>query len=162
MSGMRRTHEDSKRVSDIPQVRRFCFSGLTYDCYRHMVLEPYREAFSDKHEGCMTGGDIPPHRFLFHAYTYQYHLMEFSNVLISIVRSPLRSLFYLKYLCQLEYIAELEKERLRTRFWLPTMSFHDFFRWSIWDTNVNLEREDDENPSSFRTLGSYPRITDPR
>jgi hypothetical protein len=50
-----------------------------------MVLEPYREAFGDKHEGCMTGGDIPPHRILFHAYTYQYHLMEFSVILISIV-----------------------------------------------------------------------------
>jgi hypothetical protein len=56
-----------------------------------MVLEPYREAFSDKHEGCMTGGDIPPHRYLFHAYTYQYHLMEFSSILISVVRPPLRS-----------------------------------------------------------------------
>ncbi|KAN0123038.1 Protein of unknown function (DUF2422) domain containing protein [Russula decolorans] len=98
---------------------------------RRIVLEPYREAFGDKHEGCMTGGDIPPHRFLFHSYTYQYHLMEFSNVLIS----------------TLEYITELEKERLRTRFWLPTMSFHDFSRWSIWDTNVNLEHEDDENPN---------------
>lgn len=51
------------------------------------MLEPYREAFSDKHEGCMTGGDIPPHRYLFHAYTYQYHLLEFSVLLISIVRS---------------------------------------------------------------------------
>src|SRR6266436_1389830 len=142
---MRRTHEDSEGVSDVPQVRWFCFRGLTslYDCYRHMVLGPYLEAFSDKHEGCMTGGDIPPHRFLFHAYTYQYHLMEFSNVLITTVRSPLRSLVHLKYLCQLEYITELEKERPRTRFWLPTMSFHDFSRWSIWDTNVNLEREDD-------------------
>ena len=66
----------------------------------------------------------------------------------------LRPLFYLKYLCQLEYITDLEKERLKTRFWLPTMSFHDFFQWSIWDTDVNLEREDDENPSSFRTLRS--------
>jgi hypothetical protein len=162
---MRRTHEDPEGVSDIPQVRRFCFRGLTAltnDSYRHMVLEPYRDAFSDMHEGCMTGGDIPPHRFLFHGYTYQYHLMEFSNILISTVRSPLRSLVYLKYLYQLEYITELEKERLRTRFWLPTISFHDFSRWSIWDTNVNFEREDDENPSSFCTLRSYPRITDLR
>lgn len=61
-------------------------------------------------------------------------------------------LFYLKDLHQLEYIAELERERLRTRFWLPTISFHNFFRWSIWDANVILEREDDENPSSFRTI----------
>ncbi|KAI9437333.1 hypothetical protein H4582DRAFT_2111932 [Lactarius indigo] len=98
---------------------------------RHLVLEPYREAFSDKHEGCMTGGDIPPHRFLFHAYTYQYHLMEFSIILISI----------------LEYITRLEKERLKTRLWLPSGSLSNFFRWSIWDHNVNLEREDDENPN---------------
>ncbi|KAH8977335.1 hypothetical protein EDB86DRAFT_3092495 [Lactarius hatsudake] len=69
---------------------------------RHLVLEPYREAFSDKHEGCMTGGDIPPHRFLFHAYTYQ------SSYGLSLMRSP-----------QLD----------------------------IWDHNVNLEREDDENPN---------------
>jgi hypothetical protein len=58
---------------------------LSYGFHRHLALEPYREAFSDKHEGCMTGGEVPPHRFLFHAYTYQYHLMEFSIVLISIV-----------------------------------------------------------------------------
>jgi hypothetical protein len=63
---------------------------LTYDHYRHMVLEPYRDAFSDKHEGCMTGGDIPPHRILFHAYTYQYHLMVFSTILISIVSVTFR------------------------------------------------------------------------
>ena len=50
-----------------------------------MVSEPYREAFSDEHEGCMTGGEIPPRRYLFHAYTYQYHLMEFSVILINTV-----------------------------------------------------------------------------
>lgn len=58
-----------------------------------MVLEPYREAFSDKHEGCMTGGEIPPHRVLFHAYTYQYHLMEFSVILISAVGVTFRLFF---------------------------------------------------------------------
>lgn len=109
-------------------------------------MEPYREAFSDRHEGCLTGGDIPPHRFLFHAYTYQYHLLEFSNTLISTVRAPSSSSFSLKSPCQLQYITELETKRLRTRLWLPTVSFHDFFRWSIWDSNINLEHEDDENP----------------
>jgi hypothetical protein len=63
-----------------------------------MVLEPYREAFNDKHEGCMTGGDIPPHRVLFHAYTYQYHLMEFSIILIGTVSVALPPLFALKVL----------------------------------------------------------------
>ncbi|KAH9974520.1 hypothetical protein BJV74DRAFT_782419 [Russula compacta] len=105
--------------------------AFDYDCNRYMVLEPYREAFSDKHEGCMTGGDIPSHRFLFHAYTYQYHLMQFSITLIS----------------TLEYITNLENERMKTRIWLPLVSFHDFFLWSIWDHSVNLEQEDDENPN---------------
>ena len=59
-----------------------------------MVLEPYREAFSDKHEGCMTGGEIPPHRVLFHAYTYQYHLMEFSVILISAVGVTFNLFFF--------------------------------------------------------------------
>ncbi|KAF8268962.1 hypothetical protein EI94DRAFT_1799762 [Lactarius quietus] len=98
---------------------------------RHLVLEPYREAFSDKHEGCMTGGDIPPHRFLFHAYTYQYHLMEFSIILIN----------------TLEYLTRLEQRRLNTQLWLPSVSLSNFFSWSIWDHSINLEREDDENPN---------------
>ena len=34
----------------------------------------------------MTGGEIPPRRYLFHTYTYQYHLMEFSVILINTVR----------------------------------------------------------------------------
>jgi len=115
-----------------------------------MVLEPYREAFGDKHEGCMTGGDIPPHRVLFHAYTYQYHLMEFSVILTSIVSVTI-SLFISteKPPSQLEYVTNLERGRLMTRLWLPSVSFHDFFRWSIWDHNVNLQHEDDENPSQF-------------
>jgi hypothetical protein len=41
----------------------------------------------------MTGGEIPPHRYLFHAYTYQYHLMEFSVILISAVRRAPRLFF---------------------------------------------------------------------
>jgi len=82
----------------------------------------------------MTGGDIPPHRVLFHAYTYQYHQMEFSIILITV----------------LENVINLEKERLKTRFWFPSVSFHDFFHWSIWDHNVDLEREDDENPNIIR------------
>jgi hypothetical protein len=120
---------------------------LSYAYYRHLVLEPYRNAFSDNHEGCMTGGEIPPHRFLFHAYTYQYHLMEFSSILLSTVRGTVSMWFSLRRLCQLEYITNLEKVRLKTQLWLPSVSFRDFFRWSIWDHNVNLEREDDENPS---------------
>ncbi|KAI0271253.1 hypothetical protein BC834DRAFT_432593 [Gloeopeniophorella convolvens] len=104
--------------------------GLFRQSQRHLVLGPYREAFSDKHEGLLTGGEIPPHRFLFHAYTYQYHLMEFAAVLTS----------------TLEYVTSLEKERLTTRLWLPALPLYDIFRWSIWDRSPDLEQEDDENP----------------
>lgn len=44
---------------------------------RFRVLEPYREAFDPKHLGSMTGDNVPPHRFLFHCYLYQYHLRRF-------------------------------------------------------------------------------------
>lgn len=112
----------------------------------------------------MTGGDIPPHRFLFHAYTYQYHLMEFSIILISTVRSAyiFSSGFLLKRSPQLEYVTMLEKERLKTRLWLPSGSLSNFLRWSIWEHNINLEREDDENPSSSSTLHIFISRSDLR
>lgn len=53
--------------------------------YRLLVLEPYRQAFGSKHIGSITGEDVPPHRYLFHCYVYQYHVMEFSICLVKTV-----------------------------------------------------------------------------
>jgi hypothetical protein len=68
----------------------------------------------------------------------------------------------LKGPCQLENVINLENDRLKTRFWFPSLSFHDFFHWSIWDHSVDLEREDDENPSRSHTsyIGSEWLIHD--
>ncbi|KAI0060820.1 hypothetical protein BV25DRAFT_1871013 [Artomyces pyxidatus] len=97
---------------------------------RHLVLDPYRSAFDPKHVGSMTGEDVPPHRYLFHCYVYQYHALQFVIVLLQ----------------TLEIVTKLEKENIRTRLWLPAVPLYDFFHWSIWDHSVELEREDDENP----------------
>ena len=54
---------------------------------RHRVLDPYRSAFDPKHVRTGHGfQDPPPHRYLFHCYMYQYHLMRFSSILTEIVR----------------------------------------------------------------------------
>lgn len=53
---------------------------------RHMVLDPYRSAFDPKHVRAGAGlHDPPPHRYLFHCYMYQYHLMRFSSILTEVV-----------------------------------------------------------------------------
>ncbi|KAI0041545.1 hypothetical protein FA95DRAFT_1548599 [Auriscalpium vulgare] len=95
---------------------------------RLLVLEPYRSAFDPKHVGSMTGEGVPPHRYLFHCYVYQYHLMQFSLVLLK----------------TLESATKLEKDRVRTRLWLPAMPLSNYQQWSIWDHSGGLD--DDENP----------------
>jgi hypothetical protein len=80
----------------------------------------------------MTGGEIPPHRCLFHTYTYQYHLMEFSLILISAVRRAPRLFFLalaesLRPSPQLEYVTRLERQRPKTRLWFPSVSLSNFF-----------------------------------
>lgn len=49
------------------------------------MLEPYRAAFSAEHKGMLTGDGVPPHRYLFHCFLYQYHLMRFSDNLLELV-----------------------------------------------------------------------------
>ncbi|KZV73701.1 hypothetical protein PENSPDRAFT_602548 [Peniophora sp. CONT] len=97
---------------------------------RFRVLEPYREAFDPKHLGSMTGDNVPPHRFLFHCYLYQYHLRRFCMRLNE----------------TLELALELETKRTKTRLWWADSALWKIWKWSIWDLHSNDEREDDENP----------------
>lgn len=57
------------------------------DCFwnRHIVLDPYRSAFDNKHYDSSTGDEPPPHRYLFQCYVYQYHLLQFSLKLCEMV-----------------------------------------------------------------------------
>jgi hypothetical protein len=51
------------------------------------VLEPYRHAFDEefKKEAGSENADVPPHRYLFHCYYYQYHLYRFATNLLDLV-----------------------------------------------------------------------------
>ena len=62
---------------------------------RHRVLDPYRSAFDPKHVRANGFHDPPPHRYLFHCYMYQYHLMRFTSILTEIVRTALASFSFL-------------------------------------------------------------------
>ncbi|KII83920.1 hypothetical protein PLICRDRAFT_179954 [Plicaturopsis crispa FD-325 SS-3] len=98
---------------------------------RLLVLDPYRSVFDPKHASLSAEGETaPPHRYLFHCYVYQYHLMSFG----------------LRVIDTLSEIIRLEKERKRNRIWTPVDGVGKIFSWSTWDATDNLEHDDEENP----------------
>jgi len=56
--------------------------------HRHKVLDPYLLAFDPEHVAS-SDEELPPHRYLFHCYVYQYHLLQFTTLLVSAVRVSL-------------------------------------------------------------------------
>jgi hypothetical protein len=57
-------------------------------CIRLKVLEPYRPTFEKAMEDASvdTGTYVmPPHQYLFHCYVYQFHLVQFSGVVVQMV-----------------------------------------------------------------------------
>ncbi|KAI0757706.1 hypothetical protein C8Q80DRAFT_1349811 [Daedaleopsis nitida] len=110
---------------------------------RHMVLDPYRSAFDPKHVRAGAGlHDPPPHRYLFHCYMYQYHLMRFSSILTEV----------------LDYIITLEKECHKPRLWWPNIPIRKLIDWSPWTATVDMEQGDDEDPDVIQ--GIEPEYND--
>src|ERR1700734_3043055 len=68
--------EISKALTTLIQVLSHC---------RHKILDPYRPAFDPQHVASPSDEGVPPHRYLFHCYVYQYHLLQFATVLVSTV-----------------------------------------------------------------------------
>ncbi|KAK0473358.1 hypothetical protein IW261DRAFT_1503962 [Armillaria novae-zelandiae] len=99
---------------------------------RHAVLEPFRPAFEGNGEQ-----EVPSHRYLFHCYVYQYHLMRFSTQVIE----------------TLDEIIRLEKERPENRIWTPVQKF---FSWSNW--NLSDVHDDEEDPETVQ--GLEPAVLD--
>ncbi|KAF9499221.1 hypothetical protein BDN71DRAFT_1384411 [Pleurotus eryngii] len=110
---------------------------------RHKVLDPYRLAFEQKDTlGRKSRFDldfeedkderdhqtVPPHRYLFRCYVYQYHLLQFSHNLLQM----------------LDEILKMEAERPRNKLWTPAHNI--LFSWRNWEAVENLEKDDDENP----------------
>jgi len=67
-----------------------------------MILEPYRAAFeyvepeeleeiaeNDAEKARLAKPEIPPHRYLFNCYVYQYHLIQFASIVREMVRALL-------------------------------------------------------------------------
>ncbi|KAI0820568.1 hypothetical protein BC628DRAFT_1330069 [Trametes gibbosa] len=98
----------------------------------HRVLDPYRSAFDPKHVRSMHGGahEPPPHRYLFHCYMYQYHIMRFSSILTEI----------------LDAIIQLEKTCPKARLWWPGIPIRKMLEWNPWTPSEGMDRADDEDP----------------
>ncbi|KAI0770884.1 hypothetical protein BD413DRAFT_553337 [Trametes elegans] len=104
---------------------------------RHRVLDPYRSAFDPKHVRAVAGTqEPPPHRYLFHCYMYQYHLMRFSSILTEI----------------LDTIIRLEKECPKAKLWWPGIPLRKWLEWSPWNPSMDMERGDDEDPDIIQGI----------
>ncbi|PFH45992.1 hypothetical protein AMATHDRAFT_70774 [Amanita thiersii Skay4041] len=119
-----------KKLESIQAVKDALFEALERfrSDKRHSVLEPYRRSFeSHTEEGDNEPYEMPPHRYLFHCYVYQYHLMQFAGITVDMLGDIIR----------------LETERRHCRVWTPVQRL--FFRWHNWnvvDLNDDFEEED--------------------
>ncbi|KAI6026427.1 hypothetical protein BKA83DRAFT_4243292 [Pisolithus microcarpus] len=102
---------------------------------RLLVLEPYRPMF-DTADELVSCDDAPPHRYLFHCYVYQYHVMRFAATLQAL----------------LEEIIRLDMQRKRPKVWFPSLKLSKFAFWSTWEPSENSNEDDDENPETIPGL----------
>ncbi|KIJ33026.1 hypothetical protein M422DRAFT_265055 [Sphaerobolus stellatus SS14] len=93
---------------------------------RHRILEPYKGVL----DPLRKSRHLPPHRFLFRAFLYQYHLLRFCEAMREM----------------LEKIEELERTRTKRRLWAPILPLRSILTWSMWETNDSTETADEENP----------------
>ncbi|KAH8111149.1 hypothetical protein DFH11DRAFT_1880050 [Phellopilus nigrolimitatus] len=104
---------------------------------RHRVLDMYRSYLDPDHVGSPPAEDVPPHRYLFQSYLYQYHLTFFSEHLYNL----------------LEEITRLEKTRARSRLWFPVLPLKKILTWSKWEpTETNLQQNEDEDPDIIQGI----------
>ncbi|KAF7295393.1 hypothetical protein MIND_01078900 [Mycena indigotica] len=88
---------------------------------RHLILEPWRSSFNYDHE---NEHETPPHRHLFHCYVYQYHLLQMSaNVLT-----------------MLDEIHKMEKQHRTEKLWTPAAT------WNVVNWHFSDFGQDEEDP----------------
>ncbi|KAF9028574.1 hypothetical protein BDZ89DRAFT_1066048 [Hymenopellis radicata] len=95
---------------------------------RFEVLEPYKPVLEAKGD---VEQDSPSHRYLFHCYVYQYHLMRFTAQIIEM----------------LDEIIRLEQERPRNHIWTPARKLFTWNNWNLSDIN-----DDEEDPHLVQGL----------
>lgn len=67
---------DKRCVSE----NKFRLDGVEMSMNRLKVLDPYRAAFENREDH--PNYVMPNHQYLFHCYVYQFHLMQFSQVVV--------------------------------------------------------------------------------
>ncbi|KAL0071092.1 hypothetical protein AAF712_001650 [Marasmius tenuissimus] len=113
---------------------------------RHRVTEPWKILFELKGD---TDVEVPSHRYLFHCYVYQYHLMRFSTMILDLLGEVVR----------------LEQERRHNRLWTPVSRMFRRGKWELTDNALNYDEEDPDTvqgmmPGTMDDLG-LPRRRDP-
>lgn len=96
---------------------------------RLLVLEPYRRMFDSDSDR----DGVPPHRYLFHCYVYQYHLMRFASTLQGLLEENIR----------------LDRQRKHPKFWFPSLKLSKFAFWSTGEPPEDADGNDDENPETI-------------
>ncbi|XP_006457385.1 hypothetical protein AGABI2DRAFT_212754 [Agaricus bisporus var. bisporus H97] len=116
---------------------------------RLKVLEPYKAVFENRQDH--SDQVMPNHQYLFHCYVYQFHLMQFSDVVVNMLNEVVR----------------LEVDRERLRLWTPIGRFLKNLKWSKYDVSGVHDDDDDDpdviqgvQPAMEEDLG-LPRQRDP-
>ncbi|TFK95222.1 hypothetical protein BDV98DRAFT_587243 [Pterulicium gracile] len=127
LEGLRERRERMRGV-----LERFQMGG------RHRVLDPYRPILESDYPGTvLEGEDIPPHRYLFHCYVYQSHLIRYCQLVLQL----------------LDEIIHIAETRRTSRLWTPAERL--LFRWNDrWKAPETLDKEDDENPEHIPGIRS--------
>ncbi|KAF7322544.1 hypothetical protein HMN09_00032900 [Mycena chlorophos] len=93
---------------------------------RHLVLEPWRPSFDTGHLDLEH--EMPPHRHLFHCYVYQYHLLQ-----VSLNISTL-----------LDEIHAMETAHQSQRLWTPAPMFLSWTKGTLHFPEFGLGHEEED------------------
>ncbi|KAG1767104.1 hypothetical protein EDD22DRAFT_876477 [Suillus occidentalis] len=104
------------------------------------------DEFTTKKSGNDTSSDdeVPPHRFLFHCYVYQYHVLHFAVLLQDMLKEIIR----------------LETERKKPKLWLPSLP--KLFTWASWEPTETIDNDDDEDPDLGKAVKRDPDALPPK
>ncbi|KAF8344985.1 hypothetical protein F5887DRAFT_968850 [Amanita rubescens] len=114
---------------------------------RHLILEPYKQAFESSYLTDDTEDEIPPHRYLFYCYVFQYHIMRFGQISLQI----------------LDNIVGLEEKRQSETIWTPAQHL---FGWNAKksvsdDTEQDFEEDPDHVEGIEEDEDTIPQKRDP-
>ncbi|KAF8149165.1 hypothetical protein B0H34DRAFT_735166 [Crassisporium funariophilum] len=93
-------------------------------------LDPEKYDIGDDEEEVYK---MPPHRYLFHCYVYQYHLIQICSIVIEM----------------LDEIIELEEKRVHHKLWTPVERLFQWNRSSVVDSE---HHPDDDDPNTIQGL----------